>query len=124
MDGVNIDWGLAGQPVDAVGKFQNAFEVGRALAGKQIAGNAMTSYMADPTAPIDPRLGAANPELAVQLQNRQGDAKVQAELKDDKAFKVIKEGLKEGDKVIMKPAEELSDDEMKALVAHMRGFKK
>jgi len=52
------------------------------------------------------------------------DAKVQADLKDDKAFKVIKEGLKEGDKVLMKPAEDLSDDDMKALVAHMRSFKK
>ncbi len=52
------------------------------------------------------------------------DSKVQAEMKDDKAFKVIKEGLKEGDKEIMKPAEDLSDDEIKALVQHMRTFKK
>ena len=52
------------------------------------------------------------------------DAKVQAELNDEKAFKVTKEGLKEGDKVIMKPAEDLSDQEIKALVAYMREFKK
>ncbi len=52
------------------------------------------------------------------------DAKVQAEMKDDKAFKAIKEGMKEGDKVIMKPAEGLSDADIKALVAHMRSFKK
>ncbi len=53
------------------------------------------------------------------------DAKVQAELKDDKAFKAIKEGQKEGDKELMKPfGEKLSDDEIKALVAHMRTFKK
>ena len=53
------------------------------------------------------------------------DAKVQAELKDDKAFKSIKEGLKEGDKELMKGfAEKLSDDEIKALVTHMRSFKK
>ncbi len=52
------------------------------------------------------------------------DAKVQSELKDDKAFKVTKEGLKEGDKVIMKPAEGLSDADIKALVAYMRAFKK
>ena len=52
------------------------------------------------------------------------DATVQAAFTDDQAFKSIKEGLKEGDKVLMKPAEDLSDDDMKALVAHMRSFKK
>jgi cytochrome c553 len=53
------------------------------------------------------------------------DAKVQAEMKDDAAFKAIKEGLKDKDgKVLMKPAEDLSDDDIKALVAHMRTFKK
>jgi cytochrome c553 len=52
------------------------------------------------------------------------DAKVQAELKDDKALKAIKEGLKEGDKVLMKPTEGVSDEEIKALIAHMRSFKK
>jgi len=54
----------------------------------------------------------------------QTDAKYQASLTDDKMFKSIKEGLKEGDKVKMKPAEGLSDDEIKALVAHVRSFKK
>ncbi|HEV2208460.1 MAG TPA: cytochrome c [Verrucomicrobiae bacterium] len=53
------------------------------------------------------------------------DAKVQADLKDEAATKAIKEGLKEKDgKVLMKPAEGLSDDEVKALVAYMRSFKK
>lgn len=53
------------------------------------------------------------------------DAKVQAELKDDAAFKAIKEGLKDKDgKVLMKPAEDLSDDDIKALVALMKAFKK
>jgi cytochrome c553 len=53
------------------------------------------------------------------------DAKVQEALKDDKAFKSVKEGLKEGDKELMKPfAAKLTDDEIKALVAHMRTFKK
>src|SRR5687767_4517565 len=51
------------------------------------------------------------------------DPKVQAELKDDKAFKSVKEGLKDGDKTLMKPAEGLSDDEIKALIAHVRSFK-
>jgi cytochrome c553 len=53
------------------------------------------------------------------------DAKVQAELKDDAAFKAIKEGLKDKeDKVIMKPAEGMSDTDIKGLVAYMRSFKK
>ena len=53
------------------------------------------------------------------------DVKVQADLKDDAAFKAIKEGVKDKeDKTLMKPAENLSDDEIKALVAHMRSFKK
>ena len=53
------------------------------------------------------------------------DAKVQGELKDDVAFKSIKEGIKDADgKVKMKPAEGLSDDEIKALVAHVRTLKK
>src|ERR1043165_5105961 len=46
------------------------------------------------------------------------DAKWQADLKEDKAFKSVKEGIKDGDKVRMKPAEGLSDDEIKALVAY------
>jgi cytochrome c553 len=53
------------------------------------------------------------------------DPKVQAELKDDAAFKAIKDGLKDKEgKVLMKPAEGTSDDDIKALVAHMRTFKK
>jgi cytochrome c553 len=53
------------------------------------------------------------------------DAKVQAELKDEAAIKAIKEGYKDKDgKVVMKPAEGLSDDEVKGLVAYMRTFKK
>lgn len=53
------------------------------------------------------------------------DAKVQAELKDEAAFKAIKEGLKDKEgKVLMKPADGLSDEEIKGLVAYMRKFKK
>jgi cytochrome c553 len=53
------------------------------------------------------------------------DAKVQADLKDADATKAIKEGLKvKEDKVVMKPAEGLSDDDIKGLVAYMRTFKK
>jgi mono/diheme cytochrome c family protein len=52
------------------------------------------------------------------------DAKVQAELKDDAMAKAIKDGVKEGDKTKMKAFAELSDAEVKALVAHIRSFKK
>src|SRR5258708_37458646 len=53
------------------------------------------------------------------------DAKVQAEIKDDAAFKAVKEGLKDKeDKTLMKPAEGLNDDEIKALVGYLRTFKK
>jgi hypothetical protein len=52
------------------------------------------------------------------------DAKVQADLKDDAAFKAIKEGLKDkDDKTLMKPVEGLSDDDIKALVAQVRSLK-
>ncbi len=52
------------------------------------------------------------------------DAKVQGELKDDVAAKNIKEGVKEGDKTLMKAFSDLSDAEVKALVAYVRGLKK
>src|SRR5215471_15903008 len=53
------------------------------------------------------------------------DAKVQDALKDDAAFKAIKEGLKDKEgKVLMKPAEGTSDEDIKGLVAYMRTFKK
>ena len=53
------------------------------------------------------------------------DAKVQAEFKDEDAIKAIKEGVKDKeDKTLMKAAEGLSDDEIKALVQQVRSFKK
>ena len=53
------------------------------------------------------------------------DPKVQAELKDDKAIKTIKEGFSVDGKKKMDPyADKLSDDEVKALVAYIRAFKK
>ena len=52
------------------------------------------------------------------------DAKVQADLKDDAMTKAIKEGMKDADgKTLMKPFDTLSDDEVKALVAYIRGLK-
>jgi cytochrome c6 len=52
------------------------------------------------------------------------DAKYQDSLKDDAMLKAIKEGVKDGDKTRMKAVEGLSDEEMKALVAYVRKFKK
>jgi cytochrome c553 len=53
------------------------------------------------------------------------EASVQAALTDDAAFKAIKEGFKTSDgKTVMRPAANLSDDDIKALVAHLRTFKK
>lgn len=53
------------------------------------------------------------------------DAKVQASFSDADAVKAIKQGITEGGKEKMKPyGEKLSDDEIKALIAYIRDFKK
>jgi len=52
------------------------------------------------------------------------DGKWQGDLKEDKAFQSVKGGIKDGEKVRMKPAEGLSDDEIKALIAYTKTFKK
>jgi len=53
------------------------------------------------------------------------DPKVQAELTDEKAIKIIKEGVVEKGKKKMDPyGDKLNDEEIKALVAHIRSFKK
>jgi mono/diheme cytochrome c family protein len=53
------------------------------------------------------------------------DAKVQAELKDDEMIKGIKQGVKDkAGKEVMKAFSDYSDEEVKALVAFIRGLKK
>ncbi|MEO8429394.1 MAG: cytochrome c [Verrucomicrobiota bacterium] len=53
------------------------------------------------------------------------DPKVQAELTDEKAVKIIKEGIVEKGKKKMDPyADKLNDEETKALIAYIRAFKK
>ena len=55
----------------------------------------------------------------------QTDAEYQGTLKDDKMFESIKNGIKDGEKDKMKPfKEKLTDDEIKALVALVRSYKK
>src|SRR6185503_1760454 len=53
------------------------------------------------------------------------DAKVQAAFSDTEAERAIKEGVKTSGKETMKPfTSKLSDADIKALVAHIRAFKK
>jgi len=53
------------------------------------------------------------------------DASAQAKFTDEEAIKITKEGKKDGDKTLMKAyGSELSGDEIKALVAYVRKFKK
>jgi cytochrome c6 len=52
------------------------------------------------------------------------DAAVQGKFTDEDALKALKEGLKDGSgKQLMKPVEGLSDDDLKALVQHVRSLK-
>ncbi len=52
------------------------------------------------------------------------DATVQAGMTDAAMTKGIKEGVKDGDKTKMKAFGDLSDEDVKGLVAYMRAFKK
>jgi cytochrome c551/c552 len=53
------------------------------------------------------------------------DATVQAKFKDDEIIKFVKEGIKDKEgKLAMKPIEGVSDDDIKALIPVVRGFKK
>jgi cytochrome c551/c552 len=52
------------------------------------------------------------------------DPKIQEKFTDEQMFKAIKEGVKDEEgKIKMKPAEEVTDDDIKALVRHVRSFK-
>jgi cytochrome c553 len=70
--------------------------------------------------------GKGNTKMGRKLDIRDiSKADVQAKFTDAEAMKAMKEGLKDKDgKVSMKPAEGLSEDDMKALVGYVRGLKK
>ena len=70
--------------------------------------------------------GKGQTKLGQRLGSRDyTDPQVQAGLKDDAIVKAVKEGVKDkDDKVLMKPTADLSDDDIKGLVAYMRTFKK
>jgi len=53
------------------------------------------------------------------------DPKLQEKFTDEQMFKAIKEGVKDQEgKIKMKPAQNVTDDEIKALVKLVRAFKK
>lgn len=65
--------------------------------------------------PAGKKMGAAN----------FSDPKLQEKFTDEQMFKTIKEGVKDSaGKIKMKPAENVTDDEIKALVKLVRAFKK
>jgi cytochrome c553 len=70
--------------------------------------------------------GKGQTNLGIKLGCRDyTDPKVQEKLKDEEMTKAIKEGLKKGERTLMKPyAEKFTDAEIKALVEYMRKFKK
>jgi cytochrome c553 len=70
--------------------------------------------------------GKGDTKLGQKLEARDyTDAKVQSTLKEEDMFKAVKEGLKKGDKVLMKPYnDKFTDAQIKALVAHVKDFAK
>jgi mono/diheme cytochrome c family protein len=89
------------------------------------AGDAKSIY-ADSCAKCHGADGKGDTKMGQRLGAKDySTAAVQDALKDDVAFKSIKEGLKDADgKTQMKPADGIADDDIKALVAYMRTFKK
>lgn len=69
--------------------------------------------------------GAGKTKIGQKLKLKDySDAKVQTSLTDDEMLKAIKTGVSENGKERMKAFTDLSDDEAKALVAHIRSLKK
>jgi cytochrome c553 len=98
-----------------------------------IAGAALTVYGADAAANWENQCAkchGADGKGDTKMGKRLGiadltDAKVQAKFTDEQAFKAMKEGVKDKDgKVTMKPIEDMSDADMKALVPVVRAFGK
>jgi len=102
-----------------------AILVGAALSNKSFGADAKAIYEKD-CAKCHGADGKGQTKMGQKLGCKDyTEAKAQSELKDDAGVKAIKEGLKDKEgKVLMKPSEGLSDDDIKGLVAHMRSFKK
>ena len=97
-----------------------------------LAASALSAWAADAKATYDKDCakchgadGKGNTKMGQKLGAKDyTTAKVQDELKDEAAVKAIKEGLKDKEgKSLMKPAEGVSDEDIKGLVAYMRKFK-
>lgn len=97
---------------------------GGALCWSARAGDVMETWAKD-CASCHGKDGKAQTMMGKKLGMKDlTDAKVQAALTDEQATKDIKEGVTEDGKTKMKAfAGKLSDDEVKALVAHVRSFK-
>lgn len=98
-----------------------------------LAASALSAFAADAKALYDKECakchgadGKGDTKMGKKLGAKDySDAKVQAAFKDDEAFKALKGGLKDkGGKTLMKAFDTLSDEDIKALIAHMRTFKK
>ncbi|HEY3663568.1 MAG TPA: c-type cytochrome [Chthoniobacterales bacterium] len=89
------------------------------------AGDAAANWNAD-CMQCHGKTGAADSKMGQKLGAKDfTDPKVQASFTDADAAKAIKEGIKDGGKTKMKAfGDKLSDDEIKALVAYVRGLKK
>jgi len=70
--------------------------------------------------------GSGNTKMGKKVEAKDyRDPKVQEAMKELDAIKSVKNGLKEKGVERMKPfADKLTDEEIKALIAHMRTFKK
>ena len=98
-----------------------------------LAGAALAAYAADASANWTEHCakchgpdGKGQTKMGKKLGLRDlTDAAVQAKFTDADALKSMKEGIKDKDgKVTMKPVENVSEGEMKALVGHTRSLKK
>ena len=52
------------------------------------------------------------------------DPKVQADITDERAMKAMKEGFKSKGKEVMKPAEKVTEEDMRGLLKIVRSFEK
>ena len=95
-------------------------------AGAAHAADAKTNWETKGCAGCHGKDGKGDTKLGQKLECRDyTDAKVQASLKDEEMIKAIKEGVKKGEKTVMQPAKDkFTDEEIKALVAYIRAFKK
>lgn len=77
-----INWNALQQQPNALGAAMQGFEAGQDMRRRQVQENALASFAKDPTAPIDPRLYAADPRSAMALQDQQRDYRRQEAIRD------------------------------------------